>query len=38
MLKSISTHFISQIGCGKNHTVFVTSSGFVYSYGLNDFG
>ena len=37
-LKSISSHFISQIACGKNHAIFVTSSGFVYSFGRNEHG
>lgn len=37
-LKSMQSHFISQICCGESHAVFVTSSGFIYSFGRNNMG
>lgn len=37
-LNSIQSHFISQISCGNNHAILLTSSGFVYSLGKNEHG
>lgn len=35
---SIKSTYISQIACGKNHALMLTSSGFIYSFGSNEFG
>ena len=37
-LKQIQSTYISQVACGLEHTLLLTSSGFVYSMGRNDFG
>lgn len=35
---AIKSTFISQVACGVNHVLLLTSSGFVYSFGSNEFG
>lgn len=35
---AIKSTYICQIACGSNHALLLTSSGFVYSMGSNDFG
>ena len=35
---AIKSTFISQVACGANHVLLLTSSGFVYSFGSNEFG
>ena len=30
-LSQLSSHFVSTVACGQAHTLFLTSSGFVYS-------
>jgi len=35
---AIKSTYINQIACGKNHVLLLTSSGFVYSLGSNEFG
>ena len=37
-LKQIQSTYISKVSCGLEHTLLLTSSGFVYSMGRNDFG
>ena len=37
-LNSIQSHFISQIACGYDHVLLLTSSGFLYSFGKNALG
>jgi alpha-tubulin suppressor-like RCC1 family protein len=35
---AIKSTYIFQIACGSNHALLLTSSGFVYSMGSNEFG
>ena len=35
---AIKSTYICQIACGSNHALLLTSSGFVYSMGSNEFG
>jgi alpha-tubulin suppressor-like RCC1 family protein len=35
---AIKSTYISQVACGNNHALLLTSSGFVYSFGSNEFG
>ena len=37
-LKQIQSTFISKVACGLEHTLLLTSSGFVYSMGRNTWG
>ena len=37
-LKDIKSIFVSKVACGLEHALFLTSSGFVYSMGKNDYG
>ena len=36
-LKQLQSNFISQVACGKEHAALLTQSGFVYSFGHNQF-
>ena len=35
---ALKSTFISRVACGERHVLFLTSSGFVYSMGSNEFG
>lgn len=37
-LNSLQSHFISQVTCGSSHVILLTQSGFVYSFGKNEYG
>ena len=37
-LKQIQSTYISKVACGLEHTLLLTSSGFVYSMGRNGYG
>jgi len=36
--KVLKTTFITQVACGESHTLLLTSSGFVHSFGSNQYG
>ena len=36
--KALRTTFITQVACGRVHTLLLTSSGFVYTFGKNQCG
>lgn len=37
-LRQIKSTFISKVACGLEHSLLLTSSGFVYAMGSNRFG
>ena len=37
-LNSIQSNFISHVTCGTSHALLLTQSGFLYSFGKNEYG